>query len=145
MDMHQQQSIELACSKLVNLYYHYNDTLDFKAASALFTVNGAFARPTDPENFTVGRDNILAAFEARPNDRIARHIISNIIINPIDAERARGSCYATLFMAPIDAEQARFGVKANASQLMGEFDMDFALTADGWKIARSTGRIIFTT
>jgi len=36
-------------------------------------------------------------------------------------------------------------VKAIASQLMGEFDMDFALTADGWKIARSTGRIIFTT
>jgi len=28
---------------------------------------------------------------------------------------------------------------------MGEFEIDFALTDAGWKIARSTGRIIFTT
>jgi len=145
MDMHQKQAIELACTRLVNLYYHYNDRLDWQAASALFTDNGALARPTDPDNFTKGRDNILAAYEARPNDRIARHIISNIIIDPIDEHHARGSYYATLFMAPLDAEKAKFGVKANASQLMGEFEIDLALTDAGWKIARSTGRIIFTT
>ena len=145
MDIKQQQSIELACARLVNLYYQYNDNRNFKAASELFTEDGAMARPTDPENFTVGKANILAAWEARPNDRIARHVISNIIITVEDAEHARGTCYATLFMAPIDAEKAKFGVKASASQLVGEFDMDFVLTEEGWKIARTTGAIIFTT
>ena len=145
MDTEQIQCIEAACTKLINLYYHYNDNREFKAASELFTEDGALARPTDPENFTIGKENILAAWESRPNDRIARHVISNIIINVVDAEHAKGSCYATLFMAPVDAEKATFGVKANPSQLMGEFDIDFSLTEDGWKIARTTGRIIFTT
>jgi len=145
MDIKQQQSIELACARLVNLYYQYNDNRNFKAASELFTEDGAMARPTDPESFTVGKANILAAWEARPNDRIARHVISNIIITVEDAEHARGTCYATLFMAPIDAEKAKFGVKASASQLVGEFDMDFVLTEEGWKIARTTGAVIFTT
>jgi len=145
MDIKQQQSIELACARLVNLYYQYNDNRNFKAASELFTEDGVMARPTDPENFTVGKANILAAWEARPNDRIARHVISNIIITVEDAEHARGTCYATLFMAPIDAEKAKFGVKASASQLVGEFDMDFVLTEEGWKIARTTGAVIFTT
>ena len=145
MEITQTQSIEAACTKLVNLYYQFNDNRKFKAASELFTEDGALARPTDPENFTTGKANILAAWESRPNDRIARHVISNIIIDVVDAEHAKGSCYATLFMAPVDAEKAKFGVKANPSQLMGEFDLDFSLTDDGWKIARTTGRIIFTT
>lgn len=145
MDTEQLQSIEAACTRLINLYYHYNDNRDFKAASTLFTEDGALARPTDPENYTIGRENILAAWESRPNDRIARHVISNIIITVADSEHASGTCYATLFMAPLDAEKARFGVKANPSQLMGEFDIEFSLTDDGWKIARTTGRIIFTT
>jgi hypothetical protein len=145
MNMNNKQSIEQACNKLINLYYHYNDQGDFKAVSELFTENGSFARPTDPENFTTGKQNILAAYEKRPRDRIARHVISNIIINVIDEEHATGTCYATLFMAPIDAEKATFGVKANPSQLVGEFELEFELTSDGWRISRQTGRVIFTT
>lgn len=127
------------------LYYHHNDHGDFRAVSELFTEDGAFARPTDPENFTVGRQQILQAYESRPRDRIARHIISNVIITVVDARQALGTCYATLFMAPVDAEKARFGIKANSSQLVGEFDLEFALTDAGWKISRQTGRVIFTT
>ena len=48
-------------------------------------------------------------------------------------------------MAPIDAEKAMFGVKMSSTQLVGEFDLDFALTDAGWKIARLTGRVIFST
>lgn len=145
MNDQQRQSIEQACSKLVNQFSCFNDRRDFEALSNLFTEEGAFARPTDPENFVEGRENILAAFNARPFDRITRHLISNVIIDVEDATLARGVCYATLFMAPADAESANFGVQANASQLVGEFRMQFSLTEAGWKIARQTGKIIFTT
>lgn len=137
--------IERACTRLVTEFSCHNDRRDFVSLSRLFTEDGAFARPADPDNYTVGRDQIRAAFEARPNDRITRHLITNILIDVIDAHNATGTCYATLFMAPADAEPAMFGVKANASQLVGEFSMAFALTGEGWKIARQTGRIIFTT
>ena len=145
MTEHERLFIEQACAGLAIRFSRYNDQRDFEALASLFTEDGAFARPTDPDNFTTGRDNILAAFKARPNDRITRHLITNIVVDVTDADNATGTCYATLFMAPADAEKAKFGVKANASQLVGEFDMAFARTKEGWKIARQTGRIIFTT
>lgn len=145
MDEQQRQNIEQACTKLVNQFSCFNDRREFEALSNLFTPEGAFARPTDPDNYIEGRENILAAFNDRPQDRITRHLISNVIIDVENATSASGTCYATLFMAPADAEPARFGVQANSSQLVGEFQMDFSLTPAGWKIARQTGRIIFTT
>jgi hypothetical protein len=145
MNAQESLQIEMACTRLVNQFSLFNDARNFEALSQLFAADGAFARPTDPENFVSGRDGILAAFQARPHDRITRHIISNIVIDVVDAEKARGVCYATLFMAPVDAEPAMFGVKANPSQLIGEFYMDFVQTGDGWKIARQTGKIILAT
>ena len=126
-------------------FSNYNDQGDYESLCSLFTEQAAFARPTDPDNFTTGAQNILAAFKSRPNDRITRHIISNVIIDVLDEKSAKGICYATLFMSPSDAEPARFGVKADASQLVGEFYIDFQLTEQGWKISRQSGRIIFTT
>jgi ketosteroid isomerase-like protein len=137
--------IEQACARVVVQFSNFNDMRDYEALCSLFTEDAAFARPTDPGNYLNGRDHILAAFKARPNDRITRHLISNIVIDVVDGSHAKGACYATLFMALADAEPAMFGVKASASQLIGEFDMDFRLTRDGWKIARQGGRIIFTT
>lgn len=140
-----QQEIEQACTKLVNQFSNYNDQSDYESLCGLFADNAAFARPTDPENFTTGREAILAAFRSRPNDRITRHLISNIIIDVIDENTAKGICYATLFMAPADAEPAKFGVKANPSQLLGEFYIDFQMSDSGWKISRQSGKIIFST
>ncbi len=145
MDIHQIQSIEQACTRLVNQFSNFNDAGDYVSLCDLFTADASFARPTDPENFTSGRENILAAFQSRPNDRITRHIISNIVIEVANDSTAKGSCYATLFMAPVDAEAAKFGVKANPSQFIGEFYIDFSLTPEGWKISRQTGKIVFTT
>ena len=145
MNLQERQLIEMACTRLVNQFSNFNDRRDFEALSNLFTEDGAFARPTDPDNFVEGRDNILAAFQGRPNDRITRHLISNVVIDVTDENSASGLCYATLFMAPADAEPAKMGVKASPSQFVGEFNMDFSLTEHGWKIARQSGKIIFTT
>jgi len=139
------QHIEQACAKVITLFSNYNDRQDYQSLSDLFTEDGSFARPTDPDNYVHGRANILAAFQARPKDRITRHVISNIIIDVIDDKSAKGVCYATLFHAPADASPATFGVQANPSQLIGEFYIDLALTDDGWKIAKQTGKIVFTT
>ena len=145
MDIHAQQSIEQACTRIVKQFSNFNDRGDYESLCNLLTPDASFARPTDPENFTHGREEILAAFQSRPNDRITRHIISNIVIEASDETTAKGTCYATLFMAPVDAEKAKFGVKANPSQFIGEFYIDFSLTSEGWKISRQTGIIVFTT
>src|SRR5690554_3187167 len=93
---------EHQCTALVNRFANLNDAMRYEELAALFTRNGRFARPTDPGNFVEGRDNILAAFQARPKDRISRHVISNIEVEVLDPNRARGACYAVLYTGSPD-------------------------------------------
>lgn len=145
MNATEKHIIETACTKLVNQYYTYSDLHDFEAVCSLLTGDASFARPTEPDNVITGRDNILAAFNSRPKDRITRHIVSNVVIDVIDGSNAKGRFYVTLFMAPIDAEPAKFGVKANPSQLVGDFQVDFALAEEGWRISLTTGKVVLST
>src|SRR5688572_8903620 len=68
MNLQEQQSIELACSKLCNQFAVFNDAGRHEELVALFTDDGLYARPLDPENFVQGPAAILAAFKARPQD-----------------------------------------------------------------------------
>lgn len=145
MKPEQKMLIEHSCARLINAFAIYNDAGRFEELVSLFTPDGRFARPTAPDNFTEGRENILAAFRARPKERVGRHVMTNIQIEVIDETSARGLCYATLYTGSADKPAADFGLQANAAQFIGEVYTDFALTDEGWKIARQTGKIIFTT
>ena len=130
---------------MVIRFANLNDAMQYKKLVNLFTDDASFARPTEPDNFISGKANILAAFEARPGDRITRHIVSNVLIDVISETRARGCCYAVLYTGSADNHAEKFGIQANASQYIGEFYDDFVLTDEGWKIARRSGKIVFTT
>lgn len=145
MDIEKRLQAEQVCASLFNRFSTCNDAGEFEEMANVFTIDARFARPTDPGNYTEGRDNILASFKARPRDRVSRHLITNIVIDVKDAGSATGKCYATLFTASPDNQAEKFGLQANASQFIGEFDADFSHTDEGWKISRLSGKIIFTT
>ena len=145
MNLQEIQSIELACSKLCNQFAVFNDAGSHEALVALFTEDGRYARPTDPDNFVSGRAAILAAFIARPKDKITRHLITNIVVNVTGAKTAQGLCYVTLFNGSTANPAERFGFKANPSVLIGEYHDEFVLTESGWKFSQRVGRLILTT
>lgn len=145
MDIDKRLQAEQACASLFNRFAVCNDAGELEDMVNVFTIDALFARPTDPDNYTEGRDSILAAFKARPKDRVTRHLITNIVVDVEDAGSATGKCYATLFTASPDNEAEKFGLQANASQFIGEFDADFRHTEEGWKISRLSGKIVFTT
>jgi hypothetical protein len=145
MNLHETQSIELCCSKLCNQFAVFNDAGNHDDLAALFTEDGRYARPTDPDNFVSGRTAILAAFKARPKDKITRHLITNIVINVSGAKTAQGLCYVTLFTGSTANAAEKFGFKANAAVLVGEYHDEFVLTESGWKISQRVGRLILTT
>ena len=136
--------IEQQCAKLINRFSNLNDAMRYEELAALFTEDARFARPTDPDNFIAGREAILAAFQARPRDKVTRHIISNIDVEVLDPARARSLSYALLYTGSPDTP-AKLGLQANAVQLVGEFHDEFVKTPDGWKFSSRQGRIIFST
>jgi hypothetical protein len=145
MKLQEQQSIELACSKLSNQFAVFNDAGRHEELVALFTEDGRYARPLDPENFVCGPAAILAAFKARPQDKVFRHLITNIVIDISSDKTAKGLCYVTLFSGSTNNPAEKLGLKANPSVLIGEYHDEFVLTEAGWRFSQRAGRLIFTT
>ena len=145
MKIEELQSAELACSKLCNQFAVFNDAGRYDELAALFTDDGRYARPTDPDNFLKGKAAILAAFKARPQDKVTRHLITNIVVDVTGATTARGICYVTLYNGSTNNPAEKFGFKANPSVLVGEYHDEFVLTDSGWRFSQRGGRLIFTT
>lgn len=141
----ERQAIELACSRLVNQFAVYNDLGRHDELAELFTDDGRYARPTAPANFVEGRANLLAAFKARPRDKLVRHLVTNILIEVTSPATAKGFSYVTQYSGSTDTPAATHGWQANPSQLVGEYSDEFVLTPAGWKIRQRSGKLIFTT
>ncbi len=138
-------NIRQVCADLMVRFANANDAMRYHDLVALFAEDGAFARPTAPDTVLQGKQAILAAFESRPKDRVTRHIISNIQIDVRDASHASGLCYAILYSGNQGDMADKFGLRASASQFVGEFHDEFVLTPEGWRFASRRGKIIFTT
>ena len=139
-------AIERACEKLVIAFAACVDAREFERLRELFAPDAGFARPTDPDTVIRGIDNIVNAYLSRPPTRITQHLCSNLQISVHSAERASGTCRVLLFMA--DANEPDVpgkGRKAAASQLVGRFDDEFVLTAQGWRFAERRGRLLMHT
>lgn len=139
------QAIEQACAKLINQFAVFNDMGRHEELAALFVENGRYARPTDPEKFAEGRAAILAAFKARPADRLTRHIIANIIVDVTSATTATGISYIALYTGSAAKTAEKGGFVGNASVLVGEFYDHFVLTSAGWRFSQRQGRLTLTT
>jgi hypothetical protein len=137
-------TIESECRQLALRLIALNDQQNWNEMCALLTDDAQFARPTDPDHPISGRAEIQAAFEARPAGRITRHICTNMVITALSPSQATGSMYALLYTGSTE-NRSDFGVIADERQLVGEFEDDYVRTDEGWRIARRSGRIIFST
>jgi hypothetical protein len=138
-------AIERACERLI---YEFAEAVDLRNdahLANLFTEDATYARPTDPDTVTTGRDNIVKAFAARPGGRITRHLCSNVIITVESPTRAHGRSRVVLVAGPDTDPHPQFGYKADARQLVGEFVDEFVKTPDGWRFASRRGRVTLHT
>ncbi len=133
--------IERECERLVLDFVYYSDRQDYEALARLFAPDGVMSRPSgDP---LVGRDAILKSYQSRPAGRMTRHISTNIRIHVESRSRATGISYAVVFSANAGAPPTdHFGIQADPRQLIGEFEDEFVLTDDGWRIAARRARFV---
>ncbi len=130
--------IERACERLVMQFCHFNDFGELDRMADLFAEDGSFARPLDPTNPTHGRAAILAMLQAR-GPRLSRHFMSNILIDVISPDEARGVSYVT-FLTTTDVDLPR-PVAPEPKIFAGEYRDSFVRTADGWKIKSRQGNL----
>ena len=132
---------EWACERLVRQFAMLNDERDHEGIAALFTEDGSFARPFDPGNPVIGRDNIMVMFRDRP-PRLSRHVMTNTVIDVVSATEARGRSYL-MFMSSTEVEKAP-PLKAEPAIHMGQYDDVFVLTEQGWRFKTRLGSLSLT-
>lgn len=136
MSMHDQASIQRACSELVSRYAYLNDERRFEELSTLFTDDAILYRPSAPTQGIHGREAILAAFRKRPPDTMTFHVCSDILVEALSDSEARGRSRILLLSAarPLDGTLAQ-----SAMPVPGVFTDRFVRTPDGWKFAERRG------
>ncbi len=118
------------------------DEQDWRAYASLFTDDGVFIRANQPDEPLAGREAIRAALAARPAARLTRHLCTNIEIDVLDSEHARGFCYLLLYAGDALQRESAAGRPADAIQRVGEYRDTLVRTNEGWRIARREGRLV---
>jgi aminopeptidase C len=120
---------EREIERLILDYAAHNDAGDWEAVAAMFVEYGRVSRPISPDDFTEGREAILAAFKARP-PRKTRHIVTNIRVSTTDTSAAASS-QIMLFTGP------------DMAPLVGSYVDQLVLTPKGWRFVERRGSLDF--
>ena len=135
MDELQRLLIEQACRRLVFQFAKHNDDLDHQALADLFVEDCVFVRPLDTAHPYYGREKVHAIFRDR-KARLTRHVMTNILIDVVSADEARGNSYVTMISsAGTAAPQEGEGI------FFGAFDDVFVRTDAGWKFKSRRGSL----
>ncbi len=130
---------ESACARLVARYARAVDLNDGVAAAACFTIDGLLEMPLARRY--QGRDEIARRIDEQPDKQVSRHLLSNLLIDPIAPDRARGSLYLTIYRGV--RLQPAGALELAGPYLVGEYDDEYVLNAEGWLIARRRLTTIF--
>lgn len=139
------EEIERECARLVMRSLRAFDEQDWTGYAELFTEDGVFVRANAPGEPLAGREAIRAALSERPASRLTRHLCTNLEIEVLDAQLARGFCYLLLYAGDASQPQAPDGRPADGVQRVGEYRDTFVRTPAGWRIGRREGRLVLRT
>ncbi len=138
-------AIERACARLILRSIRVFDERNWAAYAQLFTADGVFVRANQPDEPLIGREAIRDALAARPAGRLTRHLCTNIEIEALGTEHARGRCYLVLYAGDASQRDSVAGRPADDVQRVGEYHDTFVRTGEGWRIGRREGRLVFHT
>lgn len=127
--------IEQAVERQIRRFATFNDAQDHAALVDLFTSDGAFARPTEPDDVIHGREAILDFFVGRPA-RLTRHLMVNTVVDVLSENEARAKSTVVLYVGGTSTTPP--GI---AATLVGAFD-DVLHRVDGeWLFASRLGSL----
>ena len=137
MDRQAARAIEWDCTQLLIRFYNLLDAKRYEDMASLFAADGVWVRLGKE---LIGPAGIISAMKER-DDWLTAHIVSNIQIQIIDANRAETSQYVTLYRrenwnpsAGPPSVSPPMGILHHRDQLVREDDT--------WKFKRKTSHAI---
>jgi pimeloyl-ACP methyl ester carboxylesterase len=127
--------IESDVTRRIHCYARLNDAGAFEQLASLYTDQGVFARPSEPDVHIRGRDAILASLLERPR-RISRHLVMNVEVTVDSTKRARAQSSVILFTG--DAASPLPRIKATS---VGTFHDVLQKVGDEWLFAQRLGTL----
>ena len=128
--------IQQACTRAIITFATLNDAGEYEQLSKLFSEDGKFARPSDPENFIIGRNAILDAMQARA-PRKTRHLVSNIDVTVTGTDTARASSSISAYAAAPGSDVVALPI------LIGRYEDEFVRQGDSWLFSCRKGSVDF--
>jgi pimeloyl-ACP methyl ester carboxylesterase len=128
-------SIEETCSRQILRYARLVDEEAYEELAQLFTQEGVFIRPADPDNPRRGRKLILESFKSRPPRR-SLHVVYDIKVQVESPSCARATSEVILFSVENTTSSPPAIVKA-----VGSFTDVLHRVGDDWLFASRQGRI----
>jgi hypothetical protein len=131
METSERIAIQADCTQLINEFSWRVDAFDYDGVVALFVPDCTFSRA---DKVFKGIEGLRVSLNARPRDRVTRHICSNIVIDVADRDRASGKAYALVFGhrgTLKEGEEAPLGTPDSLIL----YDAQFVRTDAGWRIA----------
>lgn len=136
------EEIERQCARLVLRSLRAFDERDWPGYAELFAEDGVFIRANAPDEPLVGREAIRRALAERSAARLTRHLCTNLEIDVLDGEHARGFCYLLLYAGDASQPESPGGRPADGVQRVGEYRDTFVRTGAGWRIGMREGRLV---
>lgn len=140
MEALRQLLIERECERIL-LQSMWNTDFGQAARTAdLFVPDGVmFVGPTVLRGQAAIRE-ALARRQAMTG-RVSRHVATNVLITVEDEDHAAGSCYITVYRH--DGEREAGIAPLDGPQSVGQHDVRFVRTPDGWRFALVRAAHIF--
>lgn len=124
--------ITLQCQQLVAAFAVLVDARKGDAVADLFAEDGQFDRRGA---VLKGREEIRAAQSRRPPNLYTQHLCFQSHVEVLDTTRARGVTPFLLYRIECDDPAApRLPLSLSEPEMVGHFEDEFRLTADGWRI-----------
>ncbi|MDZ7670608.1 MAG: nuclear transport factor 2 family protein [Gammaproteobacteria bacterium] len=123
------EHIERACSALSISYARAIDFRDYDAFLELFTDDAVL----DTGQPLEGLDAIRASLAGRDDRLRTRHVISNVFVDVLSTDAARGIAYLTLYRHRGDDSLRPGAVPLAGPAAVGHYEDRFARTSEGWR------------
>lgn len=138
MSLEEQLRCERDCARLCHDFCRTVDRREYDAFVALFAADGVFERAGQ---LSQGRDAIRRFLDARPADRVTRHVCGNVRIDMTGPDTATGSCSALMFQAT--APEGTQPPLAASHPVVVDYADDYVRTAAGWKFRHRRTTVVF--
>ncbi len=128
MTEQERMAIEHACSRLVVEFYVRNDDFDNAAIINQFTDDAVWDHIAAGR--LSGKKAITDYLNSKNTSAVITHGATNILIDVIDKDHAKGKCYWTFYAG---APGVPAPVELKGVMAVGAYDDEFVRTDKGWK------------